>query len=255
VSKPQKKKPLTHRQIATLLRKRYQPPEWVVFEEIQPGVGWDVGRRTDMLALSTWQSRGLRLLGFEIKSSRADVLKELADPAKAEATARFCDFWYLVLGRADLCGKDEVPATWGLIAPHGTGLRIVKHAESLNPAPWSRDLVCMLMRRASGNSISDQQRAASVEEGRKQGLDTAAWQVKRLEELEAKIKLFKKHTGIELSAWTGDERVARIGGLVNELLNGGVERYHNKLRYLAENAQRLGKDLAKLLEQTEEQGG
>jgi len=130
-----KSKPLTHAQMIERLRVRYSAPEWVTLTEVQPECGYmNKPRRTDMLAISTFPSRGLRMAGFELKSSRADVLKELREPEKALAMQRFCHLWYLVIGRSDLCGLDELPANWGLIVPHGTGAQA--RTLAAQPDPW-----------------------------------------------------------------------------------------------------------------------
>ncbi len=249
MARTKKAKPLTHGEIAGRIRSRYPAPEWVVIEEIQPGVGFDVGRRTDALALSTWESRGLRLLGFEYKSSRADVLAELKNPAKAEATARFCDYWYLVLGRSDLCGKDEVPAKWGLIVPHGTGLRIAKHAEKLNPEPWSRSFSCILTRRAAGHSISDSEREAAERVGYERGMASAQHYRERLTKLEQKLKVFAQASGCDIHAWTADTRLEQLGKLLKVLANGGVEAHREAARRLAERLERAGRDLREGLDE------
>jgi len=43
-----------------------------------------------------WPSRGLHLMGFEIKAGRGDWLRELKDPGKAEGIAAYCDQWWVV---------------------------------------------------------------------------------------------------------------------------------------------------------------
>jgi hypothetical protein len=46
--------------------------------------------------MGLWPSRGLKLMGFEIKAGRGDWLGELRNPRKAESIARFCDQWWVV---------------------------------------------------------------------------------------------------------------------------------------------------------------
>ena len=245
--KAKRKKPLTHGELIERLRKRYPLPEWVTLDEVQPGVGFDVPRRADMLALSTWASRGLRLLGFELKSSRADVLRELGDSTKAEATAKYCDRWYLVCGRADLCHKDELPPKWGLIVPHGSGLKLVSSADKLKPVEWPRGFVAMLLRRAAGESIPQQERRQAFEEGRKAGMKAAAYADNRYKELEARVLAFSKESGINLSVYTGHERMAETGRMVNLMLNGGPEGYRRRLEVLAEQARKTADELTDAL--------
>lgn len=73
------------------LRKRYSAPGWAVFEEIPNVTGYDADRRADALALGVWPSHGYVFHGFEIKSSRADWLRELQDPTKSDAFSKYCD--------------------------------------------------------------------------------------------------------------------------------------------------------------------
>lgn len=132
-------------------------PSHVVIEEVAPGVGWsDARRRADVLVLSMWPSKGLTLEGYEVKASKADLKKELRDPAKHHATARYCDYWWLVVWDESLL-VDGIPETWGVLvtAEDEDGereLKVLKKAAKLEPEPWPRAFVCSLVRNAHQQS-------------------------------------------------------------------------------------------------------
>lgn len=88
-------------------------------------------QRIDAVAVGIWARTQHLVHGFEIKVSRSDLLAELRDPSKAEAGARACDRWWLALGdRRLLRSLDEVPDGWGVLAPRGNGLTVMRE-----PAP------------------------------------------------------------------------------------------------------------------------
>ena len=112
-------------EIHAALRDRYKPPEYAFLEEVRNDAGFDASRSCDAIAMSLWPSRGLDLQGFEIKASRSDWLRELKDPAKAEAVCKFCDFWWLAVGDAGIVLDGELPVSWGLLVPRGDKLVVV----------------------------------------------------------------------------------------------------------------------------------
>ena len=125
----------------------------VVIEEVAPGTGWSGSARwADVLALGVWPSKGLTLDGYEIKASRADLKRELADPDKHTALARYCDTWSLVVWDESVL-LDGIPETWGIVitVPGDDGereLKVKRRAAVLTPGPWPRTFVCSLVRNA-----------------------------------------------------------------------------------------------------------
>ena len=78
------------------LRERYKSPEWELAVEVGDSTGFSCRRHLDALAVGCWPSKGLNVLGFEIKVSRADWLHELAQPIKrAEFEASCNEFWFV----------------------------------------------------------------------------------------------------------------------------------------------------------------
>lgn len=99
----------TH-QIRETLRKKYTLPEFVLMEEVRDAAGYNSRRSADGIAMSMWPSRGLEIHNFEIKASRSDWLRELKDPAKADAIANFCDKWWIVAAPG-VVKEGELPST------------------------------------------------------------------------------------------------------------------------------------------------
>jgi hypothetical protein len=141
-----------------LLRRQYEGERGgmslshVVVEEVAPGTGFSsVARWADVLVLGVWPSKGLTLDGYEIKASRADLKRELADPTKAEAVARYCDSWTL-LAWDDAVLVDGIPEGWGIVTTvdgeHGRELKRKRAAAKRTPEPWPRAFVCSLVRNA-----------------------------------------------------------------------------------------------------------
>lgn len=91
-------------------------------------------RRIDVVAMGLWRSTHHRVHGIELKVSRSDWLKELRQPEKAADAIRVCDYWWLAVGDRAIVKDGELPDGWGLLVPHGRGLRALAQPE-LNEVP------------------------------------------------------------------------------------------------------------------------
>lgn len=116
--------------IKDALHRRYNKPsqgregeQWICLEEARSGAGFKGNDgQCDFLAINTWQSRGMELIGHEVKVSMADWKHELAQPEKAERFARYCRRWFVAVPSALASRiKDEVPPAWGLLSVSDTG--------------------------------------------------------------------------------------------------------------------------------------
>jgi hypothetical protein len=109
-------------------------PEHLVVHEVSVD-GVEVSqksRRIDTVAVGLLRRTEYVIHGFEIKVSRSDLLRELADPAKSQAGAQCCDRWWLVIGGAALIRDgDALPENWGLLVPTVHGLRVARGAPRL----------------------------------------------------------------------------------------------------------------------------
>lgn len=85
----------------------------VLLSEVQaPGSN----RRCDLLRIGLWPSRGYGIDVHELKVSRSDWLRELADPGKADSWWPYSSrFW--VVAPAGVVQPEELPPGWGLLTP------------------------------------------------------------------------------------------------------------------------------------------
>lgn len=130
-----------------MIARKYPAPEWATTFEVANRTG-SASRYADAMAFNLWNSRGHALLGFEIKVSRSDWLRELKDPAKSAPIQRFCDRWFVVT-EPGIVKLDELPLTWGLMERKSRGLSVVKDAPKLKPEKLSRDFVAAFCRRVA----------------------------------------------------------------------------------------------------------
>ena len=81
-SKP--KPSLTTDELQCRLEAKYPPPAWLTLWEVRDATGYGASRSADAIAFGVWPSRGLSIVGFEIKSSRSDWLRERASAAASK---------------------------------------------------------------------------------------------------------------------------------------------------------------------------
>lgn len=195
-------------EIIAALRDRYPTGkgEWSFFTEVPNGTGSNKDRSCDALAMNLWPSKGLVLHGHEVKASRSDWQKEMQDPSKAEAFARYCDYWWIVAPKGVL-KLEELPTDWGWICPLESGsTKVRKPANKRTPELWTREFLAGLMRSISkADSLEKAVREAQNKHyqlGYKAGLDVGQkaierdWEKDRLkrrvEELEELVGEFEK---------------------------------------------------------------
>lgn len=109
---------LTAHDLVQAVKARYEPPEWHVEPEVTLA-----GRRLDLVALNLWGARQYRIVGFEVKVSRGDWLRELADFRKSEEWMAVVDAFYVVTS-PKVIRSDELPEGWGhleLVETRGAG--------------------------------------------------------------------------------------------------------------------------------------
>jgi len=215
---------MTHRSatdLKAMLGRKYSLPEWMTFFEVPDAAGFAGRRRLDALAFNLYPSRGCQVLGFEVKASRSDWLKELKAPDKAEAFNGFCDRFYVVANTGDV-EAGELPPTWGLIEPYGRGLRIKRQPEtSAGEASFDRLFVAaMLKKMAYMKWPRDEVFAEGVEFGTKQGRRAAERELESARAAEARAKetleKFNRALGVQLTEFNAEE----IAGVIRLVLDG-----------------------------------
>lgn len=142
--------------LKALLRIKYAAPEYATLEEVRNTTGrihrvkGTTGPRyADMLAMGLWPSNGLEIIGFEIKVSRADWLKEISDSKKAVPVKQYCDRWYLVTSNTKIVKEGELPQDWGMMVLDGNRMSVVVEAPKLSPTALDHNFVASLVRNAT----------------------------------------------------------------------------------------------------------
>ncbi len=154
-----------------LLRQKLTKPgnggagEYALLPQVRNAAGFDASRTFDAVAVSLWPSRGFSIHCYEVKCSRSDWLRELKEPAKAEAAAHHCDRFSIVAADSSIVKDGELPPTWGLLVVHGQGLRTVVAAPLLPGAdpkrPVERSFLVPMLRSA-GAAVHHDDEAGEV---------------------------------------------------------------------------------------------
>ena len=167
---------------------------WVLATEVSSG---SVTRRADAVAIGCWRTQS-HAVGYEVKVTRHDMLREFDSPEKRGWIETICRFTWLATapGVVDVA---ELPDGWGLfhvtVGKSGARLRRVRQAADRG----ARDLPTWLTR-CLGNLASE----LDVERRRRDVAETrasAAYLSKRRAELDER--------GRELAKELNDARAAR----------------------------------------------
>lgn len=208
------------------------------------------GTYADAVAINLWRSRGYEVVGFEVKSARSDWLREKKDPAKAEGVAKFCNTFWIVANEG-VVKLDELPLGWGLLEPKGTGLVTKQKAKELeHKYTLTVPFMVNIIRRAVEKGEMTEELNAAREAGRLAGIElgkkaSEPHELKMLREENERWKQmaadFQTRTGIEISAWTSTEKLARLWRLVDrtDWLQRSIE--HSILSF--ESAAKNGKQI------------
>ncbi len=142
---------LLTKDLRALLRSRYLGKngngiEWAYVEEVTEHVRGG-GRLCDAIAVGLWGSRGHHFVGHEIKVSRSDWHRELAQPEKADPFIRYCHRWWIVAAPG-IVQTSELPPKWGLLEPgRGGKLTATVQAPLLKPLAPAMSFVAAVIRR------------------------------------------------------------------------------------------------------------
>lgn len=242
-----------------LLERRYETSQgWLLFYEVANATGYKGNGFADALAMSVWPSRGIQLLGFEVKRSRSDLLKELRDEQKASKFIKHCHQWWLVVSDVKITEGVEVPPNWGILAPRNQVLYQIRPAKELEPEPWKPEFIAAMMRRCHEAYMQKDQQAmrAAVEERAKAMAAVKKDAVRASDYTAAKrdaehykslyektlerIQLFEERSGIPVNNW----QASNIGELVKALQDTGVrERLKHQLSIARDSAERISKSM------------
>lgn len=200
-------------------------PRGALLEEVRNATGFGATRSADALAFSFWPSDGLTVTGYEIKASRADWLRELKDPEKSFAFARFCDFWWIAAATPKVVDVDELPPGWGLLVLNAKDrLHPIVAAKKLQPESMTREILMSIVRAACTSTWEPVVRA-HVEEVSKQIRTGAAIDARitsqELKALQERVKKFEEASGVTLDRYEGPERIGAVVKAVRGVLHHG----------------------------------
>ena len=238
------KKIFTSMDIENLLSNRFSPPAWAFLPQVRNCTGYARTIRTaDALAMGLYPSRGLYLHGFEIKINRGDWLNELKTPDKAEAIAKFCDYWWIVAPK-DIIKIEELPSNWGLMIPHGTTTKIVKEAKQIKSKNIDRLLLAGILRKAqeviTPTAELREEHKKGYDSGRKRAESSFKWDRDEHKKLKQTVLEFEKASGIKIDTWQDSKE---IGEAVKLVLNGEHLRIKKNLKRLLKNAEDIVIDI------------
>lgn len=203
------------------LRRHYiKPGEGFVGGAFLPEVGWNghTGGRCDALYVGFTSTSGRRLIGHELKVSRADWRHELDQPGKADGWADECHAWFVVAPSEDVVPREEVPAGWGLMVPNTrtkVRMQVLVRPEFHERTPsWAaaRSLISRMdtLHRQQLMGITaevrERERRVEAREEAAQHRATGALDRETQDRLEV-MKRLEAALDVELHSWRGDDRV------------------------------------------------
>lgn len=191
-------------------------------------------RRADAMSFGLWRSRGYAIQGYELKTNRADWVREFEDHGKAEPVMEVADRFWLV-ANPDVLMPGELPDNWGLLISQGRNrkLKIAKPAPLLQEGepPLSREMMTKVLRGIHGLNWDQIRSARAAERDR---LDTAgppeiARAEKRREEAEKDLEensrayeAFRREAGIDFLSWRPTHEELEVLGKLAKALKGGA---------------------------------
>jgi hypothetical protein len=118
-----------------LLRRRYSEsagngPRYIYAREVRSQAGFDARGTADALVMDTWPSGPVRLIGHELKVSRADWLRELKRPEKAARFLPLVAEWWLAAA-PNVAKINEIPDGWGFLEARGGVMFPLRHPPRL----------------------------------------------------------------------------------------------------------------------------
>ncbi len=226
---------MTEKEVLDLLRARHVRPgnggagEYAFMTHVRNSAGFNSTRTFDAVVMSLWPSRGLMLHAFEVKCSRGDWLRELKEPAKAEAAAKLVDRFSVVAANDKIVAEGELPPTWGLLVVKGSKLVCVKDAPLLPTAdpsrPVSRAFLVAMLRASGAVPVADAEEVRLARlEARREAMELYDQQSKaQLETYQAllkKVAEFERESGISLQWGHRGKTLAEVGAAVRVVLDG-----------------------------------
>lgn len=229
-------------QMYSLIRSTYPEPGFITLQEVRDATGFDGIRTADAIAIGMYRSRGKLIHGFEIKVSRTDWQKELAQPSKAESIMRYCHHWSLVVPVENIVKPGELPPDWGMFVPGKKRLKAITEPPKLSPLPMSMTMLTALLYAVSKvNSRADEKAiGAARDEGFNAGQKANGDWSERYRRLEERVRGFEKASGLNVE-YASDKIIPAMGSAVQALMRGDAQVKHilSDLKFLQRSGSTL----------------
>lgn len=236
--------------IVAALRKHYGQSA-VLVEQVGDTTGYRTRRHIDVLALGVWPSRGLFVHAIEVKTTRNDLQREIAQPEKAEAIAKYCDRMFIAAPKG-VRALDLVPQGWGLLQVSDKGVSVGKEAEPITAAPLDRGFLMAVVRATVTQHAEEAQIQERINNAvrthiateEKYGLQRIEAQEKQIEDLQKQLSGYRRALG----TYWNTPSLADIGRAI-ETLNSlsGQHGALNALRTAASKVAREADDLERVV--------
>jgi hypothetical protein len=213
----------------------FPSPAFTRLPQVRNGTGFSrrKSRTADALIVSTYPSRGLYLAGVEIKVSKSDWRKELADPDKQSEIGKYCREWY-VAAPAGVIPHAEVPATWGIVECDSRGANITRAAKPVDFVSPDMLLICSILRAAESVHVDYVHRddVNEVAETKVKSATDAAVQVyeREIDQLKRSISVFEDASGVKIDRWCGPN----VGAAVKMVLESGADSIFKQAERIVE---------------------
>ncbi len=248
-----KTKDWTESDIATAVVKRFPAPSWAFLTQVRRGPGFHHNNTADAIAMHTWPSRGLYLVGFEFKVTRGDWRRELTHPGKSEEIQCFCRNWYMVTPKGqDIIQAGELPKAWGHLECTRAGTHVTKEAPDLKFKDPDLFLLASIMRNATRSMVPSDDVDELVKDGIEGGLEQQRKSDTRsLERLREAVDKFEKASGVKITdEWTAGRMGEAVKVLVSEHSTGLADTLEHIRDQHRRGAEGMDKVLTELKERT-----
>ena len=234
-------------------------PRFIVAIQVRSSAGFGARRTLGAVVFDTWPGAGLELRGFEIKTNKADLRRELQNPQKFTDFAKHLDY-FSILAPKGVVDLKLLPPKWGLYLPTDDGkIRARRKPLPLHdgvvPKEISRTFAAAFVRALVTRSLSHEARAAEYNRGFEGGKSDAKYAreqaKKRAGELTRAIEEFEEASGVRVEKYNG----RKLGEAVKLIMDGGLTRrfrYTGNIRETGQKLIALADELDKLKEMYDE---
>ncbi len=246
----EQKIPWTEERVSAALAKHHAGNECAFLTQVRNATGFNrITRTADAIAVSLWPSRGVYATGYEIKVSRADWKKELAEPEKAEEISQYCRHWFIA-APLGIGPASEGPPNWGLVEVKDDGrLKWTKSAAAMENREPTWLFIAAVLRNVGDSMVPSVdvnrriQGAVDAQLANNHQLKAAQRELERLSE---NVAAFEKASGIRIDCY--DRYFTQKIGKAVEALCRMPDKPVDELKNIRAAAARVVKDMDDVFE-------